>query len=130
VNADGQSRSAFDLLSYPDIAFDDVRKLWPELDSIAAPTLEQLVVDAQYAVYLDRQRKDIEAVRRDEQRSIPDDFDYQTLPGLSSELRQKLATARPQTIAQAQAVDGVTPAAITLVLAAIRRGDLRQRASA
>jgi tRNA uridine 5-carboxymethylaminomethyl modification enzyme len=130
VNADGQSRSAFELLSYPYIAFDDVRRLWPELDTIAAPTLEQLVVDAQYAVYLDRQRKDIEAVRRDEQRSIPDDFDYQTLPGLSSELRQKLATARPQTIAQAQAVDGVTPAAITLVLAAIRRGDVRQRASA
>ncbi|WP_172121685.1 MULTISPECIES: tRNA uridine-5-carboxymethylaminomethyl(34) synthesis enzyme MnmG [unclassified Devosia] len=130
VNADGQSRSAFELLSYPDIAFDDVRKLWPELDTIAAPTLEQLVVDAQYAVYLDRQRKDIEAVRRDEQRSIPDNFDYQTLPGLSSELRQKLDSARPQTIAQAQAVDGVTPAAITLVLAAIRRGDVRHRASA
>ena len=88
--------------------------------------MDQLVVDAQYAVYLDRQRSDIEAVRRDEQRSIPAQLDYAAIPGLSSELQQKLAAQRPQTIAQAQAIDGMTPAAITLMLSIIRRGSLRK----
>ena len=129
VNADGQSRSAFELLSYPDLEARNLAKLWPETDTIAPATMKQLSVDAQYAVYLDRQRNDIEAVRRDEQRRIPDGIDYLELAGLSTEIRYKLAAAKPQTIAQAQAVDGVTPAAITLLLAAIRRGDARHHAS-
>lgn len=126
VNEDGKSRSAFDLLSYPDVNPADVARLWPEVGEIAEPVLEQLVVDAQYAVYLDRQRNDIEAVRRDEQKPIPDDLDYSAIPGLSMELRQKLAQHRPQTIAQAQAMDGMTPAAVTLLLAVIRRGDFKK----
>jgi tRNA uridine 5-carboxymethylaminomethyl modification enzyme len=85
-----------------------------------------LVVDAQYAVYLDRQRGDIEAVRRDEQRAIPEQLNYADIPGLSSELQQKLTAQRPQTIAQAQGIDGMTPAAITLMLSIIRRGSLRR----
>ena len=126
VNADGKARSAFDLLSYPDVSVADATRLWPELTSIPEPILGQLVVDAQYAVYLDRQARDIEAVRRDEQKPIPEELDYAAIPGLSMELRQKLAQYRPQTIAQAQAMDGMTPAAITLLLAVIRRGEFRK----
>lgn len=126
VNEDGKSRSAFDLLSYPDVDPTDVSRLWPEIEQIAPVVIEQLVVDAQYAVYLDRQRDDIDAVRRDEQKPIPDSIDYEAIPGLSMELRQKLDQYRPQTIAQAQAMDGMTPAAVTLLLAVIRRGELRK----
>tara|TARA_R110002124_G_scaffold109676_12_gene262875 strand:- start:13409 stop:15271 length:1863 start_codon:yes stop_codon:yes gene_type:complete len=126
VNEDGKSRSAFDLLSYPDVSTADVVRLWPEIAAIPAPVIEQLVVDAQYAVYLERQRDDIAAVRRDEQKPIPDGIDYDNIPGLSMEIRQKLGQFRPQTIAQAQALDGMTPAAVTLLLAVIRRGDLRR----
>lgn len=126
VNEDGKRRTAFDLLSYPDIGIDDLTRLWPQLGDIPVPIMEQVSIDAQYAVYLDRQKADIESVRRDEQRAIPDDLDYTSIPGLSMELRQKLEQHRPQTIAQAQAMDGMTPAAITLLLAVIRRGDLRK----
>ncbi|MCF1743873.1 tRNA uridine-5-carboxymethylaminomethyl(34) synthesis enzyme MnmG [Paradevosia shaoguanensis] len=124
VNADGKARSAFDLLSYPDVEIADIARAWPEIAALPAPILEQLSIDAQYAVYLDRQRADIEAVRRDESRAIPDWVDYHSIPGLSMELRQKFATHRPSTIAQAQAIDGVTPAAITLLLSVIRRGGM------
>jgi len=126
INEDGKSRSAFELLSYPDMSTADIVQLWPEIAEIAQPVMEQLVVDAQYAVYLERQRDDIAAVRRDEHKSIPDGIDYAIIPGLSMELRQKLAQHRPQTIAQAQAMDGMTPAAVTLLLAVIRRGELRK----
>src|SRR3546814_347677 len=117
VNEDGKLRSAFDLLSYPDVTPVDTGRLWTEVLGIPAEISEQLVVDAQYAVYLDRQRDDIDAVRRDEQKPIPDHLDYAAIPGLSMELRQKLQQYRPQTIAQAQAMDGMTPAAVTLLLA-------------
>jgi len=124
VNADGQQRSAFALLSYPDIGQEDVTRVWPELRSIPPAVFEQLAIDAQYAVYVDRQRTDVEAVRRDEARDIPSWMDYTLIPGLSNEVKQKLAAAQPSTIAQAQAVEGVTPAAVTLLLSVIRRGYL------
>ena len=126
INEDGKRRSAFEILSYPDLGWDDVTTLWPDLADIPEAVREQLGIDAQYAVYLDRQQSDIESMRRDEQRQIPDELDYQAIPGLSMELRQKLSQYRPQTIAQAQAMDGMTPAAVTLLLAVIRRGDLRK----
>src|SRR5690606_26068038 len=126
VNEDGKRRSAFELLSYPDVNGGDLFGLWPELSQMPSATLEQLSIDAQYAVYLRRQKSDIDAMRRDEQRAIPERMDYMSISGLSIELRQKLQTQRPQTIAQAQAMDGMTPAAITLLLAVIRRGELRQ----
>ncbi len=128
VNADGRVRSAYELLSYPDISARELEGIWPELWSMPADVLEQLSVDAQYAVYLDRQKADVEAVRRDEARDIPDWLDYAQLPGLSGELRHKLAERRPRTIAQLQAIEGVTPAAVTLILAVIRRGELRRSA--
>jgi len=129
VNEDGKARSAFELLSYPDILPNDVARLWPEVLDIPAPIMEQLVVEAQYAVYLDRQRNDIEAVRRDEHKAIPENLDYDIIPGLSIELRQKLLAQKPQTIAQAQAVDGMTPAAVTLLLAVIRKSGALAKAS-
>jgi tRNA uridine 5-carboxymethylaminomethyl modification enzyme len=129
INQDGKMRSAFELLSYPDVAANDVIRIWPEIGQVRPAILEQLIVDAQYAVYLDRQRSDIEAVKRDEQKNIPDSLDYAAIPGLSIELRNKLASARPHTIAQAQALDGMTPAAITLLLAVIRKGQQKLKAA-
>jgi len=126
VNADGHERSAFELLSYPDVEPAHLVPLWPEIAELPPAILDQLTVDAQYAVYLQRQEADIAAVKRDESREIPDWLDYGALPGLSMEMRQKLGQQRPATIAQAQAIDGVTPAAITLILSVIRRGGLRQ----
>ena len=126
VNADGQRRSAFDLLAYPDVTVEDVTRLWPEIGAIGTPILEQLSIDAQYAVYLERQRADVAAMRRDEAVGIPDWLDYSVIPGLSAELRQKLTQHKPATMAQAQALEGMTPAAATLLLAIIRRGALRK----
>ena len=126
VNADGQHRSAFDLLAYPKVGPAEVTALWPEIGLIGTAVLEQLAIDAQYAVYLDRQKADVEAMRRDEGIAIPAWIDYADIPGLSNELRQKLALQRPQTLAQAQAIEGMTPAAATLLLAIIRRGALRK----
>lgn len=126
VNADGHERSAFELLSYPDVEAANLVPLWPEIADLSPSIVEQLTVDAQYAVYLQRQQADIAAVKRDESREIPDWLDYAALPGLSMEMRQKLEQRRPATIAQAQAIEGVTPAAITLILSVVRRGSLRQ----
>jgi len=128
VNSDGRRRTAFELLSYPSVERDGLERLWPEIAVVEAPIFEQLAIDAQYAVYLERQKADVDAVRRDETREIPGWIDYMALPGLSAELRQKLVAARPLTIAQAQAIEGMTPAAITLVLAVIRRGQMAQSA--
>jgi tRNA uridine 5-carboxymethylaminomethyl modification enzyme len=126
VNADGQRRSAFELLAYPDVRTADVIRVWPKLGEISPPILEQLAVDAQYAVYLDRQKADVEAVRRDEGREIPAWVDYAEIPGLSTELRQKFIAHAPTTIAQAQQIEGITASAITLLLSIIRRGSLRK----
>ena len=126
VSSDGQRRSAFDLLSYPEVGPADVIRLWPSLAEIDPVILDQLAIDAQYAVYLERQRADVEAVRRDEGREIPAWVDYDQITGLSTEIRQKFTAQRPTTIAQATAIDGITPAAITLLLSVIRRGSLRK----
>jgi len=128
VNADGVARSAFELMSYPDTTRGDLKTLWPQIGELPASILEQIEIDAKYAVYLDRQRADVEAVRRDEGREIPDWIDYLALSGLSIEVRQKLSSARPATIAQAQAIDGITPAAITLLLSVMRRGAMMRKA--
>ena len=124
LNQDGVRRSGFALLAYPDIDADALIRIWPDLADIEPPIMEKLEIDAKYAVYLDRQAEDIAALKRDEARSIPDWIDYIALTGLSAEVRQKLIAHRPETIADAQAIDGVTPAAVLLLLAVIRRGRL------
>ena len=121
LRKDGQRRSAFAVLSYPGIGIADLAKVWPQLRALDPKIAEQLEVDAKYHVYLSRQAADVESYRRDESLVLPDDLDYGTLPGLSSEVRHKLQAHRPRTIGQAGRIDGVTPAALTLLLAHMRR---------
>jgi tRNA uridine 5-carboxymethylaminomethyl modification enzyme len=121
VNEDGQRRSLVQLLSYPGVGWAEVERLWPELGAWAPAVREQIEVDAAYAGYLDRQHAEVEAFRRDEALSLPADLDYAAVPGLSNECRQKLAAVRPQTLGQASRIEGVTPGAITALLAHVRR---------
>ncbi|MYZ46831.1 tRNA uridine-5-carboxymethylaminomethyl(34) synthesis enzyme MnmG [Propylenella binzhouense] len=121
VNQDGRRRDGFELLSLPEMTVERLARIWPELAEVAEPVAGQIEVDAKYAVYLDRQRADIEALRRDEALALPADLDYAALGGLSAEIRQKLSLARPTTIGQAARVDGVTPAALTRLLSVAKK---------
>ena len=121
INQDGIRRTAFDLLSYTSIDLKRLAAIWPELSTLVPAVAEQVEIDATYSVYLYRQESDIAALRREEGLAIPDGFDYGLLAGLSNELRHKLETVRPETLAQAGRIDGITPAALTLILAHIKR---------
>jgi tRNA uridine 5-carboxymethylaminomethyl modification enzyme len=121
LNQDGVRRSAFDLLAYPDIDLARLSRIWPELAALHPAVAEQVEIDAKYAVYLDRQAADIDALRRDEAVAIPAGLDLASLPGLSNEIRHKLLRHRPGTIGQASRIDGMTPAALTLLLAHVRK---------
>ena len=121
LRRDGQRRSAFDLLSYPDIGVADIARIWPRFGELDPKIAEQLEIDAKYAVYLDRQAADVESYRRDEALALGDDIDYETLPGLSNEVRHKLQTHKPRTIGHASRLDGITPAALTLLAAYVHR---------
>ena len=121
LRKDGQRRSAFELLSYPSIGIGDVARLWPQLAGLRPKVAEQLEIDAKYDVYLSRQAADVESYRRDESLTLPEDLDYAELPGLSNEVRDKLQTYRPRTVGHAGRIDGVTPAALTLLAAHLRR---------
>ncbi|MFQ5535218.1 MAG: tRNA uridine-5-carboxymethylaminomethyl(34) synthesis enzyme MnmG [Sphingomonadales bacterium] len=121
VNLDGQRRSAADLLRYPDITVARLAEIWPELADIRPDIAEQLEIDARYAGYLERQSADIKAYRRDEALRLPDELDYATIGGLSSEVREKLSRARPATLGAAGRIGGVTPAALTALLGHVKR---------
>src|SRR5262249_50771597 len=95
VKQDGVRRDAFALLAYPSVTFDTLTSLWPELGALSAQTREQLEIDALYAGYLDRQSQDVEAFKRDEDLRLDPNLDYAAIGGLSAEVRQKLAAARP-----------------------------------
>jgi tRNA uridine 5-carboxymethylaminomethyl modification enzyme len=127
LNRDGQRRTAFELLSFPNIGTADLARIWPPLGELPPKIAEQLEIDAKYDVYLARQAADIASFRRDESLELPDDLDYSGLKGLSNEARQKLTVLRPRTIGQAGRIDGITPAALTLLLAHIRRNRPRSR---
>jgi len=118
VRQDGVRRSALDLLALTDLA--TLARIWPETGGFAPDVAEQLEIDAQYAGYLDRQEADILAFRRDEARALPAGLDYGVVIGLSNEVRQKLEAIRPATLGQAARIEGVTAAAITLVLAHVK----------
>lgn len=126
INQDGVRRSAFELLSYPEIDFEAVTAIWPELGFLSPEISEQLSIDATYAVYLERQAADVKAFRKDEALVLPSNLDYETVPGLSGEVRQKLVAARPVTLGQASRVEGVTPSAMTSLLMFVKRGNLRR----
>ncbi|GIK82756.1 MAG: tRNA uridine 5-carboxymethylaminomethyl modification enzyme MnmG [Alphaproteobacteria bacterium] len=121
LNRDGVRRTAWNLLAHPGVDLARLRPIWPELAAIDAPTAGQIEIEAGYDVYLERQRNDIEATRRDEALAIPADLDYRQLSGLSNELVQKLEAARPASIGQAGRIEGMTPAALALLLAQSRR---------
>src|SRR5690606_28596878 len=114
INLDGQRRSAYDLLAYPDIDLERLRTVWPELAALSPQVSNALEIEASYAVYLERQQADIVSFRNDEAVAIPDDFDYSTISGLSNELKLKLDKLRPANLAQAAKVEGMTPAAAAL----------------
>ena len=128
INQDGRRRSAFELLAHASVDVTALRRIWPELDSLAPTTLDQLAVDARYASYVERQAADVAVLRRDEETLIPRDFEYMGLPGLSVELQTKLARQRPATIAHAARIDGMTPAALLLLLAHTKRRAERKSA--
>ena len=126
LNKDGIRRSAFTLLSYPDISLDRVLEIWPQFRDFGPKVLEAMSIDAAYAVYLERQAADVVARQKEEGRVIPDGFDYDRLPGLSNELKKKLNAVRPASIGQMERIEGMTPAAVALVLANLKRSNLGQ----
>ncbi|MBS0363436.1 MAG: tRNA uridine-5-carboxymethylaminomethyl(34) synthesis enzyme MnmG [Proteobacteria bacterium] len=121
VKADGQRRNLTELLAYPTIGFDDLARIWPQIGAWSLAVREQIEIDASYAGYLDRQAADVAAFRRDEDLTLPAGLDYGAIGGLSSEARQKLAAVRPLTLGQAARIEGVTPGALTALLAHVRR---------
>ena len=126
LKKDGQRRSAIDLLSYPNIGVAEVARIWPQLAKIPPAIAQQIETDAKYSVYLERQSADVAAYRRDESLGLPDTFEYAGMTALSMEVRQKLESIRPRTIGQAGRIDGMTPAALTLLAAHVRRGTRKQ----
>jgi tRNA uridine 5-carboxymethylaminomethyl modification enzyme len=120
VNMDGIRRSAYDLLAYPEMDVARLADIWPEFRSIDPKAAESLETEARYAVYLDRQMADVAHMRREERRLIPDDIDFSKVPGLSNELKQKMRERRPRSVAAAERMEGMTPAALAIIVSHIR----------
>jgi tRNA uridine 5-carboxymethylaminomethyl modification enzyme len=120
VNQDGLKRSALDLIGMADVGFERVAEVWPELKSLPAFAVEALEAEALYAGYMQRQTVEIEALRRDDRLAIPMDLDYHAMPSLSMELRTKLTKVQPATLGHAARIDGMTPAGLAVILAAIK----------
>lgn len=124
INHDGVRRTAYDLLAYSEITMERLRPIWPELAELTDDISDRLEIEAQYQVYLHRQAADIAAVKREEDLAIPLDLPFDTIAGLSNELRQKLYERRPTNIAEAQRIEGMTPAALALLIASIKRREM------
>jgi tRNA uridine 5-carboxymethylaminomethyl modification enzyme len=129
LNQDGVRRTAYELLAYPEVGWHEVRAIWPELDAIDAAIATHVEIDAKYDVYLQRQSADVAAFRRDEGLLLAD-VDYADVPGLSNEARAKLEAARPRTVGQAGRLDGMTPAALGILAAYLRRQSRKAAAGA
>jgi tRNA uridine 5-carboxymethylaminomethyl modification enzyme len=121
LNRDGVRRNAHELLARPDVTMETLQGVWPELASLDRFVSEQVEIDAKYAVYLERQTSDIDSIRREEGIQLPADLDVAAIAGLSNEIKEKLQRVRPATLAQASRIDGMTPAAIALLLARVKR---------
>lgn len=128
VNQDGLRRNALELMSVPGIGWDGVCRIWPELKGLAPSVVEALEADALYSGYIDRQQSDIAAMKKEEQLLLPVDVDYGSMSSLSAEIRQKLLKIRPATLGQASRIDGMTPAALGVILAHVRRRDRKTAA--
>ena len=120
ISQDGNRRTLMQVLAFPNVSYKDLFKLEPKLIKIDEETLKQIQRDATYVNYLDRQRKDIDTIKKDERVLIPMDLDYNSIQGLSTELKVKLSKARPKNMLQASNIDGITPAALMLVMAKIK----------
>ena len=129
LNHDGVRRSAFELLAYPEIGWAEVRAIWPALGAVDPSIAVHVEIDAKYDVYLKRQTADVDAFRRDEGLILAD-VDYADVPGLSNEARSKLEAARPRTVGQAGRLDGLTPAALGILAAYLRREARKKVATA
>lgn len=127
VNQDGIKRSAHDLMRYPDISFDNLAGIWPELADIERDIAEQVEIDARYAGYIQRQEADIQAFRRDENLKLPKDLDYSRVGSLSNEMQLKLRQHAPDTLGAASRIPGVTPAALVALLRHVKRRDREER---
>ncbi|MDH4440185.1 MAG: tRNA uridine-5-carboxymethylaminomethyl(34) synthesis enzyme MnmG [Rhizobium sp.] len=125
VNHDGRRRTATEILSYPERTWADLCRIWPELQNVDTKLAEAAGIDALYSVYLDRQTADIASVKSEEARQIPADFDYSSLSGLSNELKIKLNRHRPSNVAQAARIEGMTPAAVALLITLLRKSTER-----
>jgi tRNA uridine 5-carboxymethylaminomethyl modification enzyme len=121
LNQDGQRRSAFELLAYPEIDFGQLRAIWPQLAAIPDFVLEPLQAEALYSGYVGRQTADIESYRREQALVLPDDLDYRAVPSLSAELQQKLSRMKPESLGQAARVEGMTPAAVSALLRFVKK---------
>lgn len=121
ANKDGKIRSAYEYLSYPNVNFTRLSAVWPELQETRIELRELIEAEAIYATYVDRQKAEIEAFNQDAKLTIPVDIDYGSISGLSNEVRQKLGERRPETIGHAARIDGVTPGALVLVIAHMRK---------
>ena len=121
TNHDGKKRSAFELLSFNNISFDDVVKIWPEMDLIDKESREQIIIESQYAGYLKRQRDDIDDFKKDEELILPNNLDYKHVGSLSNEIVEKLSLIKPPTLGAASRISGITPAAIIALLRHVRR---------
>ena len=130
VNLDGVKRSLYELLAYPNIDLAQLVKILPELASIDRKTAEAIETEAKYAVYLERQRADAALMLKEEERIIPEALHFESVPGLSNELRQKMRTRRPRSLAEAQRIDGMTPAALAIILAHVRNSEAQSRRGA
>lgn len=130
INRDGVRRTAYDLLSYPEINGKKLAEIWPEFSQFNAKTIGALEIEAQYAVYMQRQQQDMAILERDEKLIIPDDLQFDDISGLSNELKAKLLQRIPRTIAEAQRIDGMTPAALFLIITHIQRLRRLQKAVA
>ena len=128
VNQDGRKRSVLEYLAYPDVTLETLEAVWPEIKNLPPEVAEQLEFDAMYAGYMDRQKADIAAFRKDEELKLPADLDYAVIKGLSNEVRQKLVDARPETIGQAGRIEGMTPAALAVLLAFVKKGGIFAKA--
>ena len=127
VNQDGQRRSAWDYLAYPSITMMDVESAFPEVAALDQAIKSQLEIEAMYAGYIERQKDDVEALRREEALELPGDLDYAAVGGLTNEVRAKLELIRPATLGQAGRSEGMTPGALTALLAYVRRRPNRKR---
>jgi len=129
VNQDGQRRTAWEFLAYPTITMTDIAAAFPEVASLDLRTKDQLEIEAMYAGYIERQKDDVAALRREESLALPGDLDYGQVGGLTNEVRAKLDQVRPATLGQASRIEGMTPGALTALLAYVRRRPSRTRAN-